>query len=174
MSDSTARGLEDTLHAALADERAARQLSQGRLTSGLSHSGFPGIDPGTPHAAGPTAARERAQPRKRSGAGAAEARGEQLKRARQDEADARSDAAGAARSREDAQVTLIQAHDAAREAAADVGRLKAGLDAALAAQASADRTQRQARKGADRADRVARQAERRLQDATARRMNLER
>ena len=30
MSASTARGLEDTLHSALADEQAARQLSQGR------------------------------------------------------------------------------------------------------------------------------------------------
>jgi hypothetical protein len=43
LSDSAARGLADTLHAALADEQAARQLSQGRLTSGLAHSGFPGI-----------------------------------------------------------------------------------------------------------------------------------
>ena len=30
MSASTARGLEDTLHSALADEQAARELSQGR------------------------------------------------------------------------------------------------------------------------------------------------
>ena len=35
MSDSTARGLEDTLHAALADEQAALQLSQGQAHLGL-------------------------------------------------------------------------------------------------------------------------------------------
>jgi len=44
VSDSTARGLEDTLHAALADEAAAQQLTQGQLAAGLSRMGFPGID----------------------------------------------------------------------------------------------------------------------------------
>ena len=34
MSDSIARGLADTLHAALADEQAARQLAQGRAHHG--------------------------------------------------------------------------------------------------------------------------------------------
>jgi hypothetical protein len=175
MSDSTARGLEDTLHAALADEQAARQLSQGRLTSGLSRSGFPGIDASTgPAVAVPTAAGKRAQLGKRTGADPAAARREQLNRARQDEQDARSNAAHAARARVDAQATLTQAHDAAGEAADNVGRLQAELDAALGAQAGAGRAVRQARKDADRADRAAHHAERRLQDATARRKDIER
>lgn len=196
MSDDTARGLGDTLHAALADEQAARQLSQGRLTSGLSRSGFPGIDASA--AAQParsTAAGKRAQPGKppagrqapvrrapgrqapgqEAEAGTAAARRrEQVTRARQDERDARSRAAKADRARENAQATLGLAEDAARAAADHVGRLQAELDAALQARTSADRAQRQARKDADRADRAARHADRRLADATARRVDLER
>jgi hypothetical protein len=44
VSDSTVRGLEDTLHAALADEEAAQELVRGQLTVGLSRTGFPGLD----------------------------------------------------------------------------------------------------------------------------------
>lgn len=196
MSDDTARGLGDTLHAALADEQAARELLQGRLTSGLSRSGFPGIDASA--AAQParsTAAGRRAQPGKppagqqapgRQAPGrlapgreaeegtAAARRREQVTRARQDERDARSRAAKADRARENAQATLAQAEDAARAAADNVSRLQAELDAALEARTSADRAKRQARQDAERADRAARHAERRLADATARRIDLER
>jgi len=173
MSDATARDLEDTLHAALADEQAARQLAQGRLTSGLSRSGFPGIDASASHAAASSAAEnKRAKPRL-TGQQAAAARREQLKRARRDEADARSDAAEAQRTRQDAQAALTRARDAARDAADNVERLKEELDAAQQAQADAERAQRQARQDADRADRAAGHAERRLQDATARRKDLE-
>jgi hypothetical protein len=44
VSDTTVRGLEDTLHAALADEQAAEDLVRGQLAAGLSRSGFPGLD----------------------------------------------------------------------------------------------------------------------------------
>jgi hypothetical protein len=44
VSDSTTRGFEDTLHAALADEQAALELAQGQLAAGLSRTGFPGLD----------------------------------------------------------------------------------------------------------------------------------
>ena len=191
MSDDTARGLGDTLHAALADEQAARELLQGRLTSGLSRSGFPGIDASA--AAQParsTAAGRRAQPgkpppgrqapgrlapgREAEAGTAAARRREQVTRARQDERDARSRAAKADRARENAQATLAQAEDAARAAADNVSRLQAELDAALEARTSADRAKRQARQDAERADRAARHAERRLADATARRIDLER
>ncbi len=185
MSDETARALGDTLHAALADERAARQLAQGRRTSGLSSSGFPGLDASAvsqPDRS--TVAGKRAQPGKppagRQAPGrqaeartAAARRREQLTRARQDEDDARSRAAKADRARENARATLAQAEDAARAAADNVGRLQAELDAALEARTSADRARRQARKDADRADRAVRHAEQRLADATARRMDLE-
>ena len=44
VSDSTVRGLEDTLHAALADEQAAQEVIRGQLAAGLSRTGFPGLD----------------------------------------------------------------------------------------------------------------------------------
>lgn len=44
-SEETARGLEQTLHAALADESAAEQLAAGHLTGPLSTTGFPGGAP---------------------------------------------------------------------------------------------------------------------------------
>ena len=195
MSDDTARGLGDTLHAALADEQAARQLSQGRLSSGLASSGFPGLDAAA--AAPParaTAAGRRAQPAKpaagqraagqraagqraagqRAAAGLAAARRrEQVTRARQEEREARSHAAKADRAREKSGAALALAEAAARAAAGNVGRLEAELDAALQARTGADRAQRQARKDAERADRIARNAQRRLADATARRIDLE-
>jgi hypothetical protein len=40
VGEDSARGLEDTLHAALADPDAAQQLLDGRLTTGLSRAGF--------------------------------------------------------------------------------------------------------------------------------------
>ena len=186
MSEDTARGLGDTLHAALADEQAARQLSQGRLSSGLASSGFPGIDAGAAsRPARATTAGRRAQPGQRAaGQRAAGQRGaagmvaarrrEQVTRARQDEREARGRAAKADRAREKAQAALARAEDAARAAAGDVGRLETELDAALQARTSADRAQRQARQDASRADRVARHAQQRLADATARRTDLER
>src|SRR5258706_2896267 len=42
VSEDTARGLEETLHAAMADPDAAAQLAAGQLTGALSRSGFPG------------------------------------------------------------------------------------------------------------------------------------
>jgi hypothetical protein len=180
VSDSTARGLADTLHAALADENAARQLSQGRLTTGLSRSGFPGIDASAGAAAAwPAAARGPARPAAAEHqAGptrtAAAARRDQAERARRDEVQARDDAEDAQRARGSAQAALAAADQAARAAADRVNELNAELDAALKAQAGADRARRQARQDADRADRADRRAQQRLQDATARRTNLER
>ena len=44
-SEDTARGLEETLHAALADQGAAEELAAGRLTGVLSRTGFPADTP---------------------------------------------------------------------------------------------------------------------------------
>ena len=61
VSDSTVRGLEDTLHAALADEQAAQELALGQLAAGLSRTGFPALDAAA--AAAPAApAQKRARP----------------------------------------------------------------------------------------------------------------
>jgi hypothetical protein len=197
-SDSTDRGLADTLHAAMADESAARQLTAGQLAAGLSRTGFPGIDDGAetdltaafaptpvPAAAGtrPAAAgtggRKAAggkdkEPRTEKEARAAEAHRQQLDGARRAEAAARRDADDAAQDRDSAQAALASAETTVRQAAQTIDRLQAELDAALGAQADAGRAQRQARKEVDRADRTARQAERRLAEATARRADVER
>ena len=177
MSEDTARGLEDTLHAALADEQAARQLSQGRLISGLASSGFPGIDAGA--ASGParaTAAGRRAQPG-RPGAGqraagqrAAGQRAAGQRAAGQRAAGQRA-AAGTAAARRREQVTRARQDEReARGRAAKADRARENAQAALAlaedaARAAAGNVGRleaeldaalQARTSADRAQRQAR------------------
>jgi hypothetical protein len=209
-SDSTARGLEDTLHAALADESAAAQLTGGQLAAGLSRTGFPGIDstaeaapaafaaaPSPPASArrraadagtdataragkqaraagtGTQSGAARAEKQAQAAEAAAQARRQQLERAHRAEAQARSDVDAATRDRDAAQAALARAQAAAQQAARDIDRLQDELDAAVAAQTQAGRAQRQARTEADRADRTARQAGRRLAEATARREELE-
>ena len=194
VSDSTARGVEDTLHAALADESAARELTGGQLAAGLSRTGFPGIDSAAgPAPAGPRAAAgQRRQPAGAAGAGparpgqrgakaepgrpaqaAAEARRQQLERARRAEADAQGYAGEAGRDQDRARSALTAAQHAVRSAEETISRLQDELDTALDARNNAGRAERQAAKEADRADRTARQAGRRLAEATARRQELE-
>jgi hypothetical protein len=55
VSGGTARGLEDTLHAALADEAAGQELARGQLAAGLLRTGFAGIDDAAAAAAAHTA-----------------------------------------------------------------------------------------------------------------------
>ena len=172
VSDSTARGLADTLHAALADEQAARQLSQGRLTSGLAHSGFPGIAADAQGAVS-SAASTNVPAARRTATSAAMAAKLAADRARTDEYEARSEAAEARTASEEALATLARADCSARAAADDVDRLQAELDSAASAQAAANRARRQAQLAADQASRAASQAERRLKVTTARRERLE-
>jgi hypothetical protein len=189
VSDSTARGVEDTLHAALADESAARELTGGQLAAGLSRTGFPGIDSAAgPAPAGPRAAagqrRQPAGPARpgqrgakaepgRPAQAAAEARRQQLERARRAEADAQGYAGEAGRDQDRARSALTAAQHAVRSAEETISRLQDELDTALDARNNAGRAERQAAKEADRADRTARQAGRRLAEATARRQELE-
>jgi hypothetical protein len=160
VSDDTARGLGDTLHAALADPDAADELLAGQLTSGLSRSGFPGVD-----------VSGAARPTKRAGAtkpGKPDRR-EQAKQVRQDQADARAEAKAANTRRDQAQRALEQAEQALQDAADDIERRKAELDDAIRARGDADKVKRQAAKDAERAERVARQADQRLANVTAKR-----
>lgn len=150
VSGDTARGLEDTLHAALADEEVARLLARGRLTSALTQSGFPGIAADRGHPTG-TATTSTAS-----------------------EADARRDLQEAQRVREQASDAVVRAEQSAREAAADVSRLEAELDAAVSRQVRADHARRQARKDADLAGRAERRAGQRLREAAARRETSQR
>ncbi len=199
VSDGTARGLEETLHAALADERAAEELSKGTLSAGLSRSGFPGMESGAdpgPWIAAParaTPSRAATAPRAAAAAGtrakrapespeeaaqraeqaAAAARREKADRARGDEAAARSEAESARQALHQARTALADAERAADDAAGDVERLQSELGAAMQAQSAAAGAKRKARREVDVADRIARQSERRLRDAAARLAELQ-
>jgi hypothetical protein len=61
VSDSAARELEQTLHAALADPIAADELSAGRLTRALASDGFGSISLNRSEASGPANSYETAQ-----------------------------------------------------------------------------------------------------------------
>jgi hypothetical protein len=155
-SEDTARGLEETLHAALADPAASQQLAAGRLTGVLSRSGFPGDAPSRPQPA------PRAAP-------SAEASLEQAQRA---EADARSAAEAAAEERDKAQAALDDATSALTDAEALLEDLKRQLSEAGEAQVQAQRRLRSAREVAERADRLARRTAQKLADAEARTRRL--
>jgi hypothetical protein len=173
VSEVTARALADTLHAALADEQAAGELSAGQLTGGLSYSGFPGIAAG-PAAWAPPVPRPPKAPRRGGTADPEAVRREQLERAISDEAAATEDVSFAGQAREQATGALATAELSVRQAAGQVERIRADLDAALAAQTAAEIAQRQARKAVDQADRSVQQARRRLSQAIARRQEAER
>ncbi|MEH1124268.1 hypothetical protein [Micromonospora sp. CPCC 206061] len=140
-SEDTARGLEQTLHAALADEGAAEQLAAGHLTGVLSTTGFPGDAPAT-RATGTHDADE-------------------------DEVRQASEAAAAAY--EQAQAALDEAGAVLAEATRRVDDLKRRLAEADEAQRTAQREEREARAAADKAARAARQAAQRLTNLQRRR-----
>jgi hypothetical protein len=166
VSDSTERGLEDTLHAALADEAAGRQLTAGQLASGLSRTGFPGLDgadqdgdatiaarsaPAAPtrsRAAPATKADGTGQPSSRTGAGRPRSRGGTAQdasagsKSRAAEADRRAQAArAAAEARQQQRERARRAEDDARGYAGEASR---DQDRARAALAEADRAAGQA------------------------------
>lgn len=172
VSDATARGLEQTLHAALADENAARALSSGRLTSTLDSSGFPGVDGVAAGQAVLAPQLERARRPAAEKTDPAELARRQRERAEQDVADARAAAQQADAERDEANRRLQASDDTTKAAADEVERLRQALDDAMTARANAERDERQARKDAERADRAARTAQRRLSDAQARLRDL--
>jgi hypothetical protein len=182
-SSDTARGLEDTLHAALADPDAAAQLAEGRLIGALSRSGFP-VGDRAPREAAALAPVKRATgaPAKISGAKSATtgtqtkhadaARAKRLSDAQRDEQDARAEADAAVAVRERAQLALKAALDAGRDADDRVDELAKRLDEAVREQTEAQRVVRAARRELRQADQFARSAQRRATDAAARRERL--
>jgi hypothetical protein len=101
VSDSTVRGLEDTLHAALADEQAAQELTRGQLAAGLSRTGFPGLDAAADEAdmaaAWAVPAQKQARPAASAKRGTAERSGSSAASRKQTRADGSSREAAAAR-----------------------------------------------------------------------------
>ena len=174
VSEATARGLEDTLHAALADPDAAAQLSGGRLTEGMSRMGFPGLDA----VAGLASDREPA-PRTHSPAHGAKTdaelrrRTEEQQAAREAEREAHEAAQAADAASDDAAQTVAKAERVLAKARNRVDELKRELEEAYDERAEADSRLQSARREAQQAERQARQAERKLASATERRQQAE-
>ena len=164
VSEDTARGLEDTLRAALVDPHAAEALAAGRLTKGMQNIGFGGLAGGdeparsakepTAVAARSAAARQRAQ--------------EQRNRAEYDVEQATSAANKAIMARQETCAQLEAADQTVAETGGRVERVRQELKEALEAQSRVQKDQARAQAAFDRADREAQDAQQRLADSTDR------
>jgi hypothetical protein len=162
VSEDTARGLEDTLHAALADEDAARQLLAGRLIEGLQRSGFGDSVPDQAEAA----ARKTSRP-------ASTLRvDEQLRRAARDVAEAHRVLTDAVQARDEAQAQATKADRAAEKARQQEEELRRQLEEASTEAADAERHRRERATALRAAERTVSDAERRQTDAQQRRDRL--
>jgi hypothetical protein len=169
VSQTTARAVEDTLHAALADQAAAEELSAGRLTDTLQRTGFPPAH-NTPEPASPAPV----SPSPDDSTESAEAlQAARLGRAERDEQQARGAVQEAVRDQEKARAVADRAVAAARDATALVARLRADLDQAQAQHSRREQEQRSAQADSERADRASQEAARRLDGAVQRRLSVE-
>jgi hypothetical protein len=162
VSEDTARGLEDTLHAALADEAAAGQLLAGRLIEGLQRSGFADSVP------------DQAEPpaRKTSGPTSTPRVDEQLRRAERDVAEAQRVLTDAVQTRDEAHAQATKAGRAVEKAREQEEELRRQLEDASTAAADAERHRRERATALRAAERTVSDAERRQSDAAQRRDRL--
>lgn len=176
VGEDSARGLEDTLHAALADPDAAQQLLDGRLTSGLSRAGFGEPTTGTaPGAASSGSARssgstKKARKRTASEAGEAEDERRAARRARveRDLGEAWGEARRSADVRDAAEDADRSAAKQRAEAAREVRRLRDDLQRAEQLLAEAESDGEAAARARDRAEKDADRARQRVTDLQAR------
>ena len=164
VSEDAARGLEDTLRAALADPDAADALAGGRLTAGLTPPAFGGL-------AGPSlgVVPPLADARSRRHGGV----DRRLVQARADAAAAEAQADRMSAALQDASTEVALADERVGAAEEQVRDLQGRLEAATRAHAAAAEAARAAHAALDRADRASRDAERRLRQARARVESLE-
>lgn len=155
VTEDTARGLEQTFTAALADPAAAEQLARGRLTGALEPGGGFGAAAGTPpKPAAPPAAADAAERRRR--------------RAEQAWADTRRDLADAEQERDRARRGVEQAQTAAEHAGSEVARLRQELHRAEESGRAADRAVQRARDGLAQAEQAVDRAQQKERDAAHR------
>jgi hypothetical protein len=167
-SDDTARGVEETLRAALADEQAAQKLAAGRLTDVLTHVGF-SAGLAAVSAAGDTKPHAPVEHAKGS---KVDQDAERLERARQDVAAAQQALDDACRDRDRAADALNEMNDRAQELDERLQRLHDELAAVERQQSDLERDRRRLDRDHDEADRAVRDAQRRLRDAKARQERL--
>ena len=134
-TEDVARGLEETLAAALTDPAVAEQLRAGRLTSGLTATGFPAPSPGTVRARPPVPPSGAVRSQKQSAADAAPAQPSAAERRRQQamvrlERDLR-EAEKRAEQAEQAQAVTAEAFEESQRALAEAEMAVADLRAEL-------------------------------------------
>jgi hypothetical protein len=130
VSEEVARGLEETLNAALADPAQAELLLQGRLSAQLRHSGYGGRDGAPVGGSTPAATRASTKPRASGGkppTAAEKRRIERRELLERDLADAWPAARAAADARSAAEQQAVRAEEESRAARRRVDGLRADL-----------------------------------------------
>jgi hypothetical protein len=184
VGEDAARGLEETLRAALADAGLAEVLAAGRLTGQLRHSGFSpsGRPSPVPSSSPPKAAPAKVRPVKGRGSDAdraAQRAAEQERlaverdRAERDLAGARLQAAEAAEQHAAAAAEVEEAAAAAAELDDRVADLRVELEQATAELKEAEKRHKAAGPGLAKAERAVRVADRLVQDREARLQELQ-
>ncbi len=177
VSPDTERGLEDSLHAALADEDAAELLLAGRLTSSLQRIGFPGESTAASSPRSVPSAQPPRAPSKPATVTTQEElaerrRAAELERAKQAESTARTAAKRTKVLAEQAQSALTRAADKAAAALDRVEELRADLDRATSAYDAAEATRSAAHEQVEAARKAEVQAQAELEQAAEHRQRL--
>lgn len=172
VSADTARSLDETFSAALADPGAADALAAGRLTAGLSSTGFASLG-GSDSQVRTKATKLPSRTGKRERTGPDQG-GERRQRAESTAANAKSLAGQATQAREEEYEKLQQVEQRAADAGNRVEQLRTELRKAVEAESKANKERRVALAAWDRADRRARRAEQRLTDAVSELEQLDR
>ncbi|HEU4910779.1 MAG TPA: hypothetical protein VFV76_02675 [Actinomycetes bacterium] len=165
VGEDAARGLEETLHAALADPEAGTRLVEGRLTGALSHTGFqPPVDTAKSSRPSTTPAKkEAAEPSAEDKRRAA--RRERIER---DLGEAWAQARRAAEARDAAEGQVRAVEDRRSQATKELRRLRQALEAAERDLADAEEERDHLVRSRDRADKEAQRARQRVADLQAR------
>jgi hypothetical protein len=167
VGEETVRGLEATLHAALADPEAAERLVEGRLSDGMTFSGFSATSvPGSAAAPGaPTRRRAKREPERSAQDEKRAARRRELE---QKLGDAWAAAGRATEARDSAADAAERAERRKAEASREVDRLRQALAGAEDDLRSAAAEHEEAVAARVKADQAARQARRTVTDLQAR------
>jgi len=165
VSDDAARGLEETLHAALADEQAASLLLAGRLTNALHSSGLDSALADTADTADTATNviplhRKDSRSSSENSAGRRQPREQERGRAEQDLIEAERALADATAALNNAQGLAAAADQAAATAQERIDELRQHLDEATSAASDADRRREEHKRALRRAELAVRTAER--------------
>ncbi|HEY0870487.1 MAG TPA: hypothetical protein VGD55_08815 [Acidothermaceae bacterium] len=162
VSDDAARGLEETLHAALADERAASLLLAGRLTEAMHSSG---LDIDAPTNVIPLRRKDSGE----SSLGRRQPREEERRRAEQDLVEAQRALANATAELDNARALAADADRAAQAAKERIDELRQQLEEASSSASDIDRRRDEHTRALHRAELAVHNAERQAVAAQDRR-----